>query len=379
LEVLDEAARPRVTEGAFDEIFVGRTPVLMGVEPASLCWVLGQRSDNREGQTWAKQLEPFPSLEHAVTDAGSGIVKGVALARAARSQPMMHSLDVFHTLQEGCRAWRVTESKVWELNEQAQRLQKQVQRKKWRGKSLQGCGGPAAKAAKKAERALESAVEIETAWRHVRDCLESFTPEGELNTVAAAQAKLDRWLPCLQGPHWAKTVRYLKRPESLAFLERIEQQLQRLPCDEALKQDALRLEGLRSRPKLLRGETSEARAARGCWLVACVRYHRDEPFQQAVLAVRKTLRGCWRTSSMVEGINSVVRMQQARHRKLTPELINLKRFYWNCRPFRTGRRRKQSPYQLLGLTLPPDTDWWNLLKRTSDQLKQELSTQPLSP
>jgi hypothetical protein len=96
-----------------------------------------------------------------------------------------------------------------------------------------------------------------------------------------------------------------------------------------------------------------------------------------VLSVRAILHGCWRASSLVEGINSVVRMQQARHRKLTPGLINLKRFSWNCRRFRTGRRRKQSPYELLGIVLPPGS-WWDLLKLPPDQLRQELSTKRLT-
>lgn len=375
--MLDGVARPRVIEGAFDEIFVGQTPVLMGVEPASLCWVLGQMADNREGQTWAREFQHFPSLEHAVTDAGSGLVKGLALTNASRPKPLEHSLDVFHTLYEGGRAWRVTESRVWKLNEQAEQLWKPLQRRQRQGQSLQGQTKAAHLARQRAEQALESAVEIETAWQHVQECLEPFTPEGQLNTCMAARAKLDQWLPGLKGPQWAKTVRLLKRPQSLTFLGRIEHKLCDLPLGEDLKQDALRFEGLRRRPKLLEGEEPTTRATRGWWLLATVRYHRDEEFQKAVLSVRGILRGCWRASSLVEGINSVVRMQQARHRKLTPGLINLKRLYWNCRRFRTGRRRKQSPYELLGLALPLGS-WWDLLKLTPDRLRQELSTKRLT-
>ena len=49
-------------------------------------------------------------------------------------------------------------------------------------------------------------------------------------------------------------------------------------------------------------------------------------------------------SSLVECLNSVARMQQSRHRRMTQELLDLKRLYWNCRTFRTGRRQKQTPY-----------------------------------
>jgi hypothetical protein len=377
LEVLDEAARPKVTQGAFDEIFVAQTPVLMGVEPASLCWVLGQRAENRDGQTWAREFQKFPSLEHAISDAGSGLMKGLALANASRSEPAEHSLDVFHTLYEGGRAWRMTESRVWKLGEQAQQAGKLVQRLKRRGKSLQGHGPTACRARYQAERALDAAVEIETAWQHVRECLELFTPEGQLNTHSAARAKLEQWLPELKGAQWAKTIRLLKRPESLTFLKRIERQLRALPIEEHLKQDALRFEGLRRRPKLLEGEDLPTRATRGWWLLATLRYHRDEEFQKAVSSVRGILRDCWRASSLVEGINSVVRMQQARHRKLTPGLIALKRFYWNCRRFRTGQRKNHSPYELLGLRLPSGS-WWDILKLSPDSMRQELSTQSLA-
>lgn len=378
LEVLDEVARPKVIEGAFDEIFVSQTPVLMGVEPASLCWVLGQVADNREGQTWAREFQNFPSLEHAITDAGSGLLKGLTLSNSSRSQPVEHSLDVFHTLHEGGRAWRKTESRVWKLNEQAQQSRKAVRRLQRRGKSVKGHAQAAGRASQKAERALELAVEIETAWQHVAECLELFTPEGQLNTHAAARAKLDQWLPGLKGSQWAKTIRLLQRPQSLTFLKRIERKLSDLPFGEDLKQDALRFEGLRRRPKLLEGEDPTTRARRGWWLLATVRHHRDEEFQKAVLSIRGVLRDCWRASSLVEGINSVVRMQQARHRKLTPGLIDLKRFYWNCRRFRTGRRSKHSPYELLGVRLPSGS-WWDLLKLPPDRVRQELSTQQLTP
>jgi hypothetical protein len=75
---------------------------------------------------------------------------------------------------------------------------------------------------------------------------------------------------------------------------------------------------------------------------------------------------------MVEGLNSVLRMHQARHRRLTQEMLDLKRLYWNSRTLRTGKRRKQTPYQRLGIVLP-DKSWWELLKMPPEQLRAELS------
>ncbi|MHB1426741.1 MAG: hypothetical protein ACYC3I_26595 [Gemmataceae bacterium] len=55
------------------------------------------------------------------------------------------------------------------------------------------------------------------------------------------------------------------------------------------------------------------------------------------------LRQAYRASSLVDCLNSVARMQQSRHRRMTPRLLALKRLYWNSREFGTGRRRKQTP------------------------------------
>ena len=84
------------------------------------------------------------------------------------------------------------------------------------------------------------------------------------------------------------------------------------------------------------------------------------------------LRGVWRASSLVECVNSVARMQQARHRRMSQGLLDLKRLYWNLRRFRTGRRKGQTPYGLLGVKLP-DLSFWEFLKLTPEELREQLS------
>lgn len=376
--MLDEFTRPLVIEGTFDEIFVGQKPILMGVEPNSFCWVVGDLAENRDGPSWARHFDGFEQLEHAVTDAGSGLLKGLALSNERRQQadrePIEHTLDVFHTKYEGNRAWRVTESRLWKAQKKADDLWRPLEKRRQQGKSIRSKTQQAHAASRHAEQLLEEAIQIETAWKQACSALEWFTPEGELNTREAAREKLKTWLPFLKGDTWAKTVRMLERPQSLTFLDRIAQQLKTLPLDEQDRRDALRVEAIRRCPNLIRGEDAHSRALRAWHLVASVRMARDESFRVAVEMVRDLFRRCWRASSLVEGINSVVRMQQARHRKLTAGLIDLKRFYWNCRRFRTGRRKNRSPYEMLGVQLPID-DWWELLKLEPDQLRKQLSEQ----
>jgi hypothetical protein len=77
LAVLDERARPLVRQAAADEIFVRRRPVLMVLEPGSLCWVSGRRAEHRDGPHWAEELGRPPALEQLTKDAGTGLAKGL--------------------------------------------------------------------------------------------------------------------------------------------------------------------------------------------------------------------------------------------------------------------------------------------------------------
>ena len=96
--------------------------------------------------------------------------------------------------------------------------------------------------------------------------------------------------------------------------------------------------------------------------------------QQAVTAIRDLLRRAYRASSLVECINSVLRMHQAGHRQMTQGLLDLKRLYWNCHTFDSGRRRGTTPYQRLGVPWPEGLRWWDVLKLAPEQLRDKLST-----
>ncbi len=105
----DRRVRPAegaATHGGRD--FFGHKPVLMAVEPASLCWLTGRRVPQRDGATWAGEFAQFPALRAVVRDDGTGLGKGLRLERdRRRGTDLPHiddGLDVFHTLREGNRA-----------------------------------------------------------------------------------------------------------------------------------------------------------------------------------------------------------------------------------------------------------------------------------
>jgi hypothetical protein len=161
--------------------------------------------------------------------------------------------------------------------------------------------------------------------------------------------------------------------EANTFLDRAHEQLAALPIPAGLRQAAVRAEALRRRPEARRGDTPAAAAARGALLVATVTLAlAREAGAQALALVRGVLDGAWRSSSLGEGINSVVRMHQRRQKRLTQELLDLQRLSWNLHPFRAGRRKGSTPYGRLGLVLPKG-GWWALLKLTPEQIQDQVS------
>lgn len=382
LPLLDAVARPRAAQAAADEIFFGRRPCLMVVEQHSLCWLTGRLADNRKGETWAEEFRQLPNLRQVTRDGGTGLAKGVALVNQERQAQNHNALadqeDHFHTLREGRRALRQVQQRVCHAIEAAAAAQHREHQKARRTGSRQGTAAVTAQAQRHAAAAVEAAVAVENTWATITDALQLFTPTGELNTRARVEGIVAAALPVLDDPVWAKTRRALTRPQLLTFLDHTHAQLAALPLTATLRQAAVRAEGLRQRPEGLQGESPSAAALRGILLAtSLVLALSGDEGSKAVTQVQEVLRQAWRASSLVECLNSVARMQQSRHRRMTPGLLSLKRFYWNCRAFRTGRRRKQTPYGLLGVRLPT-TEWWELLRWPPEQLQQQLSAQEVA-
>jgi hypothetical protein len=384
LKVFDEHARPRAHQGAGDEIFFGQKPVLMVVEPESQCWLSGRLSPSRDGQEWAKELEQLPALEHLVRDGGKGLHNGLARVNQRRRQeekkPISDQLDHFHTLREGRRALRKTQAKAERAWTAAEEADKKQVRQRRQGNSEAGYATQAVLAWKKAETAFHEWERSEQTLEQIRQALLPFTASGELNSRQRAVAAVEALAEQLHGEQWDKFKRQLRQPETYTYLDRLKGKIEALPVPQEVREAVVQSEGIRQNPELVAGEGPKQAAMRGVLLVCGVLIAQaGQAGQQAVAALRLALGCLGRASSCVEGLNSVVRMQQCRHRKMTQELLDLKRLYWNLRDFRTGSRKNTCPYQRLGVPLPPDLSWWQLLQLTPDQLRSLLSALPTSP
>jgi hypothetical protein len=377
LAVLDELARQNVREAAADEIYV-KDPVLMVVEPESLCWLSGRLSDTVSGEAWSQEFTQLPNLEQVMRDGGTGLEKGVALVNEQRQTEGKSLLtdqgDHFHALRHGGAGMNKAQRQASKALAQAEAAQKELDECARQGQSRAGIATRVRHAWKKAEEAMDTWQERERLWQKTKQALQLFTPDGALNTRQQAEAVLAETLPQLPDSDFAKAKRQLQKPEMLNYLDRVQEKIAALPFAEEVTQAAVRQEALRRRPEALRAETPKAAALRGVLLMCAVVLHKADEGLQAAAAVKDLFRRAYRASSLVECINSVLRMHQAGHRRMTQGLLDLKRLYWNCHRFQAGRRRRTSPYERLGVPWPPGLPWWEVLKLTPEQLRDKLST-----
>jgi hypothetical protein len=387
LQVLDHACRRLVRCVCLDEIFFRRQPVLMGVEPHSWAWVLGRRAPDRSGPTWAQALAAWPAVTDVAADGGSGLELGLALAARRRQEeaaragvpavPLHARLDVFHTQREGERALRQEWAHAegwWEEAEKADRAKARFDRGGTDRRSFKK--DVAEKAWATAISAFEEADRKEKAWARAVAALALFRPDGRVNDPAWAAGELRAATAVLTGQRWAKVRRMLLDERTLTFVARLQADLAAAePCPE--RREALVALWRWQRERRQRREAVAPPEALGDVLEGMVVRHLGPGWEKAYRRVGRVLRRVVRASSAVEGVNSVVRMHQARHRNLTQELLDLKRLYWNCRSFVSGKRKDRCPYEHLGLQLPT-YDPWALLQMDPDDLQQQLSTPRLA-
>jgi hypothetical protein len=239
---------------------------------------------------------------------------------------------------------------------------------KRQGIDARGPARAAGAAWRRATAALEGAERLGSAWGRAACALEVFDADGRLNDRSRAEAEIATALKDLTGPEWSKVRNFLTDRRSLTFLDRMHRRL------EAAEPRPDWREAMAWRWWLRHGRVGPSDPMTECLRGVARGRELDAEERTSYERVAVVLGDTVRASSAVECMNSVLRMQQSRHRRMTQPMLDLKRLYWNCRAFRSGPRKDACPYRALGLELPTD-DFWELLHADPAQLAQQLSTQ----
>jgi len=234
-----------------DEIFFHHDPVLVAVKPHSMAWVAGQRGPDRTGDTWYDVLKPWPNLERVVSDAGTGLARGVKLLNEARattstdleqhmSEPVQCGLDIFHTEREMQRVVSRRWAGAAKRLETASKADEQVAQAKRHGIDARAAAGRARQAWHQAERVFDQAVAAETAMNRIKAAVALWRPDGHLNDRAWAQQQIAETISELGAEEWGKVRRLLQDSRTLNHLDWMQEQMVQAIPDPLLREAVIR-------------------------------------------------------------------------------------------------------------------------------------------
>jgi hypothetical protein len=292
------------------------------------------------------------------------------------SEPVQNGLEVLHTAREMQRIVSRRWASAAQGLETASQADEQVAQAKQRGIDARGAAGRSRQAWRQAEGVFDQAVAAEAALHRIKAALALWRPDGQLHDRPWAQQQIRDTISEMGGEEWGKVRRLLQDPRTLNHLDWRQDEMAQAVPDPLLRAAVTRLRYWRAEMSHTHG-TRQAHATHLVVesLILCQRLCPD--WIQADARVGHIVTHTVRASSTVECMHSVLRMHQARQRHVSQEMLDLKRVFWNCRPFTHGKRRGACPYQLLGLSLPTH-DWWELLQMEPEKLRQKLSTQEVA-
>ena len=342
--------------GAADELFLGRRPLLLMVEPGSLL-VSGERlAEGRTAVEWKPVFATMKALERCACDGGRGV------NRAGREAGLDVQGDLFHGLR-AAQAW---------LGRFAGSCEKRLIAEENARAALKAAEGePVERATRRYERAVAEADALVTEWVRLSDLLAQVrrafdlaTPEGHPNTPRAAQATLRAALAAMEctreGRALADKLKPVKDPRFFAHLGALGERL-----------SGLRLEQL--------GPDREARLGRLVADTVAWRRRDKDPVSvlraastgsladEVELAVIEAVDRAVRSSSAVECVNSRIRLVQVARKRLGEDFLYLLAICHNMHKFGRGSIREgRTPAELAGIELPT-SEWLELLGLAADE------------
>lgn len=360
---------------ARDELFVGRDPILLMVDPHSLVITGLYATEDRDAETWGCVL--LFTQDRRVQIKGLSEDGCIPYEKSCKLAKLYAAIqkDVWHPLEEVRKVIHDIEREAYKKLETTEKLEKQLLKRWDDAVFVQWVG------AYEQLEALLTQINQLSFWRGcLWDAVELVDwRNGEIRHRAINQWLADETLKGIQQlshPRIQKLAERLEKqlPEMLTFLDDIAQPLAAWQAQaEQCFQDhsyttcfqnsvacLWRLEhALRNGHKQFRKAALEAEQ----WLAAWIE---DDPQLQALaekllFILEKTVR----TSSAAETINSVLRPYLDRRRECTDLesrqlFLNLFVLWFNMHKFERGPRKGKSPYELAGIDLGTD-DWLTLL------------------
>lgn len=360
---------------ARDELFVGRDPILLMVEPHSLAITGLYATTDREAETWGCIL--LFTQDRRVQIQGLAEDNCIPYAASCKLAQLDAAIqkDVWHPLEDVRKVIKDVEREAFHMLEASEKLQKRL-RKHWDEADFAELV--------KVEEKMNDLMAQSHRLRFLRSCLWDAVELVDWRSGEIRDRLINQWLAdetlkemkLLPHVRIQKLVERLEDilPEMLTFLDSIAQPLAKWQVQaEAYFQDrrwatyfqasVARL--WRLTHAVRNGQTKFRQAALEAeqWLALWI--ETDLQIQELAEKLLSLLESTVRTSSAAETINSVLRPYLDRRRECTDLAsrqlyLNLFVLWFNLHKFERGLRKGKSPYELAGIDLGTD-DWLTLL------------------
>ena len=358
--------REALREAALDEIFSHHKPILMLVEPQTLMAVAPTPADNRQGETWKGVLTRYPNLELAVSDQGSGLLKGVALSAGK----IVHQADLFHFKRNLHREVRRLESYCYAALEKVEQARKLTTTQRLLESARVQARVEYRARAEDVDRKLTAFDWLEVIVAYLE---EQFLPYDErrrcVRSYSAAQAVVDEVLELLAQITELNLKPVISQIEGiranlLTYLIVLGKRLDQIEIDWR------QIEGSRAavceawaRVWYRRARAGESERSQKQYLKALIGLfywaQRVGNFTAVGEQVCAALDKVVRASSAVECINSIIRPYLSVKKQLSQRYLALVALYWDMRPLK--QRGGRTPFEENGVDLRTK-DWVELLE-----------------
>jgi hypothetical protein len=352
LQAYGEAARqynaqltvPVPVLGEVDEIFQGQQPCLTVVDGRSFLVLHLSAEQGRDATTWglafldlAKRGVQFHDI---ASDGALGIQAGIRDAELA--VPLR--CDLFHLIRKGHQITRQLEAKAYRAIDTAERA-RSIEQQAQEAKPRRGRPRKSKISYTEAQRRETQALERFDSWYwllgEMRQALEPFNAQGELNSSSEARHSLETVAELLKSFDVPKARSFARWhisahvEELIAPLVWLEQTLAPYRADLDPSTEAFIVWAWRHRRAL----------------EIDVQDLDDVPIDVA-RAFWAALELFHRASSLAESLHSWLRPHLRAHRGMPEWLLPLLQLFWNHHTFQRGKRQGQSPLELAGVEQP---------------------------
>ena len=360
---------------ARDETFFGGQPLLLVIDPVTTTILLAEVCPDRQADTWAAAL--LVAQEQGVTIGGlvEDMARMYGKSQKEAALDVLVQKDVWHIQRDGSQVLRDLERAAFRATSLVIKLEKQLL-KEWDEPLFDE---KYVSAVAKEERCYDQHAVFAEWLSHLVDALELVDwRSGEIRDLTINQWLLEETLAAMSHidqPRVQKWVKTLRRHQKqlltsldwlAASLKPYRQQLAQIVApdqQESFMRTVAR--HWRLRQALINGHSSLGQQAQAAETALQEMVANDAQCQQLAEKLITLLDAACRTSSMIEGVNGLLKQFLHNHQAFrSPETLqlylNLFVLWHNMRVFERGKRQGKSPYQLAGID-PGTDDWLTLL------------------